>query len=189
MIRGMFQKAADAFVDASQLRKQVNELQTAMEGVLSDLETVKGRSKWLEEQLNSVTAERDTLRVERDESRKAHESEKDAHGHTQWLYDTLVSEHKTVKGHRDSIQSAYDAEVTAHDATKHDLAEAQIKIDEVRRKAEELVTSFNARIDDLRRSFDDRLMNILLVLQEAKLEEPQEPQAAGWEGWPQAAAQ
>ena len=185
MIRGMFQKAADAFVDASQLRKQVNELRTAMEGVLLDIETVKGRSKWLEEQLNSVTGERDTLRVERDESRKAHESEKDAHGHTQWLYNALVSEHETVKGHRDSLQSAYDAEVTAHDATKRDLAAAQIKIDEVRRKAEELVSVFNQRIENIKQSFDDRLMNILLVLQEAK------PEAGGWpqNEWPQAAAQ
>jgi chromosome segregation ATPase len=65
-IRGIFSRAADAIVSASELKQRVTHLEHDMDVMRRELETVKNTNNWLTEQLGQVRGQRDKLQQEVD---------------------------------------------------------------------------------------------------------------------------
>lgn len=67
-IKRIFDRAANAIVQASELSKTVAELQTKFDAMARDLDLVKDRNASLETALADVRAQRDTAMAERDQA-------------------------------------------------------------------------------------------------------------------------
>lgn len=65
-IRNIFDRAANAIVQASELAKQVAELKTSFDNLTNDFNTMLGRNNELVTSLNEVRSQRDMAMAERD---------------------------------------------------------------------------------------------------------------------------
>lgn len=58
-IRSIFDRAANAIVEASELNKQVQELRSTVDALKQDVDRIRAQNSWLDEQLTNVRRARD----------------------------------------------------------------------------------------------------------------------------------
>src|SRR6267154_759270 len=131
-IRQIFERAATAIVQASELAKQVAELQAQFNSLRNDMEYLRQRNQELDTALADVRTQRDTAMRERDEVKdKAHSFEmalsqaNDTNAQQAATIQRLRDELAMVSADRDQAYDAWHKAELSADEAKSKLAKVQ----------------------------------------------------------------
>ncbi len=131
-VRQVFEKAANAIVQASDLAVKVAELSKVVDALKAEVENVRKQSQWLDEQLTRVRTERDEanakLHSQSFELTEAHAKANDMvriHENDTRTIETMRSEINTLRMDRDNASYAH---LEASEA----LTKANAKLDKLK---------------------------------------------------------
>ena len=131
-IRQIFDRAANAIVQASELSKQVADLQSQFQALKNDMEYLRKRNAELDVALADVRGQRDQAMRERDEAKNNHAAEQNKAGDLQAkldyanrLNEALQSELTSTKADRDQAYDAWHKAETAKDEAEGKLRDIE----------------------------------------------------------------
>ncbi len=143
-ISTMFERAANAVVNASELGKQVQALKTQVDTLVNDTHKLREHITWLEE-------ENATLRTQRDESQNAHSNDKAGWASIEC---NLHGEVNQLKNTIDSLNYNITNLTAAHDNAKGESRMWQDEAVSLEKERNELLVENTALIKRLRSAWD-----------------------------------
>lgn len=171
-LKGIFEKAATAIVDASRFAKEVAALREEVEHLRVEISTVRAQGEHLATLLDATTKERDEARgllAQRDGELKAeqeaHAVERNSHSATCVELEELHNKHKALSDYHDSALVELDKQRATIEAREATIAE-------VERKFQELVKAFGQHVESI-----SKVIRPVIEAAPAPIEAPPEPQS------------
>lgn len=130
--QSIFQRMADAVVEASKLKPVVDELRASLETLKHEVEQVRSNNRWLDEQLSNVRSQRDQAK---EEAEKAKAELHSVQMEVQSLRDSNATQAETINTLRASLEQARrerDDYGLKHMQAEEALKEARQKLDDLK---------------------------------------------------------
>lgn len=130
-IRNIFDRAANAIVQASELAKTVAELQSKFDAMARDLDLVKDRNASLETALSEVRAQRDTAIAERDQVRNDLSQTMSERNHAMDVIDSYKTQVEHLQAKLDAMTNERDYAVDEWHKADTGKARAEEKLRQI----------------------------------------------------------
>lgn len=127
-IKRIFDRAANAIVQASELSKTVAELQTKFDAMARDLDLVKDRNASLETALAEVRSQRDTAMDERDDTRRELNTLKSDYNHSLDVTESYKAQVADLQAKLEAMTKDRDSASAAWHSAEDEAASAKAKL-------------------------------------------------------------